>query len=56
VQAVVQALQTAVQPYVFEHAGRLGQELFDFAASGRSVAAHDLAMGMSGMQPAGWLC
>ena len=42
------AVAAAAQPYVFEHAGRLAQELFDFAALGRSIAAHDLATGMAG--------
>ena len=47
-QAVAAAVSAAAEPYVFEHAARFAQELLGFSASGRSVAAHDLATGMTG--------
>lgn len=37
-----------MEPYVFEHAPRFAAELFDFAASGRSMSAYDLATGIAG--------
>lgn len=47
-QAVAAAVAAAARPYVFEHAARFAQELLSFAASGRSIAAHDLATGVAG--------
>jgi hypothetical protein len=47
-QAVAAAVAAAARPYVFEHAARFAQELLGFAASGRSIMAHDMATGMTG--------
>lgn len=47
-QAAVAVVEAAVEPYIFENAGRFAEELVDFAVSGRSIAAHDLATGMTG--------